>query len=170
MKKIFVFTIALLLAMSSLSFASVGYKKDGEDKGNITSIDFKRGYTTFDGSTLSFYSNGYAGGVTNNVSTESSLTSAALAYGFVRKLAADGTAAQNTVGLADGTPGQMLTIQLVLKGTNSYIIDKTCAATHTTTTGWTTLTFDTSLDSITLLYLDDVTGWLVVGNNGVTVA
>lgn len=161
--------LVALLSFVACADASVGVKQEGDYQGAARDIDVY-GNSTFNGNTLTIIANGHKDGVTANVSTESTLTSAALAYGFIRKVAADGTTAQNTVGLADGAKGQMVTIQLVTKGTKSFIIDKTCAATHTTTTGWTTLTFDTSLDSITLLYIDDVYGWIVIGNNGVTVA
>ena len=169
MKKLICFALIALL-LSSTAYASVGYRKDGVNEGNATTIEFERSNTTFDGSTVLVYGSGYSGGVTSNVSSESSLTSLELAYGFIRKVTADSpTTAKNTVGLANGEPGQMLTIQLVTKGTPSWVIGKLYGDTTTTTTGWTTLTFDTALDSITLLYLDDTTGWIVVGNNGVTV-
>lgn len=167
----FAIIIALLLSVTPLADASVGYQKDGVNTGNASKIDIRNGYSTFDGSTLTFFANGYGDGVTTNVSSESNLLAAALAYGVIIKSAADGTAAQNTVGLANGTAGQMVTIMLTLKGTNSFVIDETClAGASTINTGWATLTFDTSLDSITLLYVDDTYGWIIVGNNGVTIA
>ena len=119
----------------------------------------------------SVYANGHKAGVTTNVSTESTLTSAALSYGMIRKVTSDSpTTAMNTVGLNDGVVGQMVTIQLITKGTPSWVISKTSFPATTHSTGWSTLTFDTSLDSITLLWMDDSSGWVIVGNNGVVVA
>lgn len=175
MKKLCIFAvvIALLLSLTGLAIASVGYKKDGENEGNAVSVDFKNGLTTFDGSTVSFYANGYKDGVTTNVSTESNLTSAALAYGIIQKVSIDSTD-DVKVTLANGTPGQMVTIMLMdnVSGGDWVITDDGVSATAQAallSTGWDDLTFDTDLDSITLLYVDDTIGWIIVGNNGVTV-
>ena len=113
---------------------------------------------------------GFKEGVTVNVSSESSLTSAALAYGYITKVTSDHPAIlDNTVGLANGVPGQMITITMTTL-TQSWIIHAAYITGGTTTTGWTTLTFDTSGDLITLLFLDTTNGWIVVYNSGVTIA
>ena len=86
MRKLFSIAIAIALLLSfTVAEASVGYQKDGENSGTASKINVERGYSSFDGSTLTIFANGYAGGVTSNVSGESTLTSAALAYGFVRR-------------------------------------------------------------------------------------
>lgn len=179
MRKLFCLAvvIALLLSIACPVFASVGYQKDGDNKGNASKIDFRGGYTDFDGSTVTFYTNGYGDNgttsVTTNVSSESNLTSAALAYGVILKEDLDSTSSVY-VTLANGTPGQMLTIiMLAHTGTGDWVItddyvDPTTGAALVNK-GWDDLTFDTALDSITLLYLDDSIGWIIVGNNGVTV-
>jgi hypothetical protein len=71
---------------------------------------------------------------------------------MIRKASSDHpTALLNTVGLANGTPGQTVTIQMVALIQNWVIHKNYSVASSTKTTGWTTLTFDTALDSITLL-------------------
>jgi hypothetical protein len=175
MKKLIgIAVVFALLSFVGSAYGAVAISDKVEDTetyvGEATSICVEGQDVAFDGSKVTILANGHKDGVTANVSTESSLTSAALAYGFIRKVTADGTAAQNRVGLANGTAGQLLTIQLTTKGTNSWVITKDSGTTSCTTTGWSTLTFDTSLDSITLWYIDDTYGWVVMGNNGVTVA
>jgi len=109
---------------------------------------------------------GFREGVTTNVSTESSLTSAALAYGYI-KMEAGST---KTIGLTDGVPGQMLTVTCSVYDGGDIVIDKTGAVTTTTTTGWSTITLNTSGDIVTLLFLDASSGWIVIYNSGCTIA
>jgi len=112
---------------------------------------------------------GHKAGVTTNVSTESNLTSAALGYGMIRKTM-DSPTNQNRT-LANGVKGQMVTIQLIAKAAGNFVITKTgAAASAMTMTGWTSITFDTVLDSVTLLWLDDTYGWVIVGNAGTVIA
>lgn len=42
--------------------------------------------------------------------------------------------------------------------------------TPTTKTGFSTITFNDAGDGVVLLYTDDTKGWVVVGNNGATLA
>ena len=164
MKKIVILVIAFIL-LPSLCFGAVGYKKDGVMQGTATDIDLKRDYATFDGSTVSIYGSGYAGGVTTNVSTESNLTSAALAYGVVSMNA--GIA--KTITLTNGVEGQMLTL---IGGTIAGTITIAPASfplITCTKTGWTTIAITATHQSITLLYFDDTIGWVIIGNAGATI-
>ena len=174
MKKYLVLAICcvLLLSVAPLANASVGYQKDGADQGNASKIDIRNGYSTFDGSTLTFFSNGYGDGVTTNVSGETNLTSAALAYGVIvlEDTGALDSSDNRYITLADGTAGQMVTIILeassdggVLTITDDYV------GTAIKNTGWDDIAFDVAGDSVTLLYVDDTYGWVVVGEYGVTV-
>ena len=65
--------------------------------------------------------------------------------------------------LANGLAGQILTI-VVSTGTSTTVL------TPTTKTGFTTISFNAVADSVTLLYIDDTIGWLVIGQNSVTIA
>ena len=168
--------IGIAVVFALLSFVGSAYGAVAIDDtdgyvGEVSNIKFEGQDITITGSQATVLCNGHKSGVTANVSTESSLGSAALAYGVIRKVTSDNpTTAANTVGLADGTPGQMVTIQLTTKGTPSWVISKTSFPVTTHSTGWATLTFDTSLDQITLLFVDSTYGWVIIGNSGVTVA
>jgi len=168
MKKLFCFALLALL-LSSTAYASVGYQKDGDPEGTASKINIEGGYTDFDGSTLTLFANGYAGGVTDNVSTESNLTSAALAYGVV-KLAIGST---KYITLANGEPGQMITFIVTTAGGGTVYItdDKVDGTTGAAllATGWDDIALTELNDSVTLLYLDDTYGWLIVGQYGATV-
>ena len=63
--------------------------------------------------------------------------------------------------LANGISGQMLSI---------YITDSTGGGTFvltpTTKTGFTSLTFTAKSDNADLLYIDDSTGWVIIGQSG----
>jgi hypothetical protein len=63
--------------------------------------------------------------------------------------------------LADGEPGQILTINLTTDGGGDGTL------TPTTATGWATIVFADAGDQATLLFVDDITGWLLVGYKGV---
>jgi len=117
---------------------------------------------------------GNKNGVTLNVSGESNLTSAALAYAVIT-LADHGTGVlTRQIALANGVPGQMITIvMLAYTGTFTglYITDDGVApgVFPMTKTGWDDICFNSALDSVTLLYVDDTIGWIIVGNNGVVI-
>jgi len=171
MKRIFSIAIIIaLLLVSPVSFASVGYQKDGSNEGNASKIDFRNGYTTFDGSTVSFYANGYGDGVTTNVSTESNLSDAALAYGVILL---QGHTSTKYINLEAGTAGQVLTICMTQYNTATvYITDdqvSPAVRAATVTTGWDDIGFDAVGEMVTLLYVDDSYGWIIVGLAGATV-
>jgi hypothetical protein len=65
----------------------------------------------------------------------------------------------NTV--ANGVPGQMLNIYMTAVGGASSI-------TPATSTGFATVELDTIGDQVTLFYVDDTVGWIVIGCSGVT--
>ena len=172
MRKFFVFVVIALLC-SSVAFASVGIKKDGDIEGNATYIDIRAGLSEFSGNTVSLYANGYRDGVTTNVSGESNLVSAALAYGVILKSGLDTTSDVKSA-LANGTPGQMLTIVMTVApaSTGDWFVTNTGISSNVftmTTTGWSSIEFDAAYESVTLLYVDDTYGWIIVGAQGVAV-
>lgn len=63
--------------------------------------------------------------------------------------------------LADGVAGQMLTIALVTDGGGTGTL------TPATCSGFATIVFADAGDTATLYYVDDTTGWVVVGLAGV---
>lgn len=76
--------------------------------------------------------------------------------GFVSKT----TGGVEALTLADGEPGQMLTIHLVTDGGTGTL-------TPATATGWATCVFADVKDTLTVQYIDDSIGWIVVGAIGV---
>jgi len=159
--------IVALLSFVACADASVGYRKDDVYQGAVADINID-GFASQDGRVLTIFSNGHRSGVTTHVSGESNLTSAALAYGVINRTALDNTV-KYLVTLADGVPGQMLT--LILSGVTSgtWVITDDGVNTAITKTGWDDIALGTALDSVTLLYVDDTVGWIIVGQNGATV-
>lgn len=72
------------------------------------------------------------------------------------------TTGANALTLANGTNGQMLAIVMVVDGGDGTL-------TPTTKTGYTTITFDAVGDSVLLQYFTTL-GWMIISNNGATVA
>lgn len=64
--------------------------------------------------------------------------------------------------LADGVAGQMLTIALVVDGGGDGTL------TPATCSGFATIVFADAGDNATLIYIDDTSGWVIVGAAGVT--
>ena len=62
--------------------------------------------------------------------------------------------------LANGKPGQVLTIVLAVDGGGDGTL------TPTTCDGFATIVFADAKDTITLLYVDDTVGWTVMGPAG----
>lgn len=62
--------------------------------------------------------------------------------------------------LANGVPGQMLTISLTTDGGGDGTL------TPTTCTGFATIVFADAKDTATLLYVDDTIGWTLLGYYG----
>ena len=61
--------------------------------------------------------------------------------------------------LADGKPGQILTVVIVTDGGEATI-------TPATSTGWATAILTDDIDTITLMFADAVSGWIVLGTAG----
>jgi len=64
--------------------------------------------------------------------------------------------------LANGHPGQVLVINLVTDGGGDGTL------TPATATGWVTAVLADAGDSLTLMYVNDTLGWIVLGATGVS--
>lgn len=62
--------------------------------------------------------------------------------------------------LADGVSGQVLTVSLVTDGGGDGTL------TPSTSTGWATVVFADAGDTVTLEYIDDTVGWIILGAFG----
>lgn len=168
MKRLFTILVIILLLMENYALATVGVNDIDGYVGEATNIYFKGQNVSTDGSKVTVLANGHKEGVTTNVSTESNLTSAALAYGVI----CIEHSTQRYVSLADGTAGQMLTIIMTSIGTGDLpytITDDYLADSGVRKTGWDDIAFDAAGDQVTLWYVDDTTGWVVIGGYGVTI-
>jgi hypothetical protein len=68
-----------------------------------------------------------------------------------------------TCTLANGTPGQVITLVLVDR------VSGTLTITPATSTGWSGATMDANGEQLTLRYIDSTYGWVVVGAFDATV-
>ena len=78
-----------------------------------------------------------------------------LTHGVVNKT----TGGAEALTLADGLPGQLLKIVLAGDGGDGTL-------TPSTSTGWATAVLADVKDSLTLLYVNDTVGWIVLGYSG----
>ena len=118
------------------------------------------------------FANGHRSGVTAPVTAKvTDIDSGMLAFGVIN-FADTGTiiGASKYISIADGEPGQMVTITFaVFTSGTVYISDDGVAGGIVTKTGWDDIAFNAALDSVTLLYVDDSVGWVVTGTNSVTI-
>lgn len=174
MKKLIgIAVIFALLSFVGSAYGAVGINNDHDDSetyvGEASNICIEGQDVSFDGSQVTILANGHKDGVTTNVSTESNLTSAALNYGVIKLVA--GSA--KYISLAAGTPGQMLSIIMTTYDAGSITITddyvSSTAQAAVVTTGWDDIVFNSTLDMVTLLYVDDTIGWIVIGYYGVVI-
>ena len=81
-------------------------------------------------------------------------------HGYVAKT----TGGVEALTLADGKPGQILVINFVSDGGTGTLTP----GTNSTCTGFTTIEFADEGDQVVLLYVDDVTGWIILSTFGLT--
>ena len=70
------------------------------------------------------------------------------------------TGGAEALTLANGYPGQLLVINLVVDGGDGTL-------TPATKTGFATIIFADAGDQAVLLYVDDTVGWIIIGLSGV---
>ena len=70
-----------------------------------------------------------------------------------------------TLNLSNGEEGEVIT----LVGRDCTDTG-TLTITATTKTGWTSISMDAVNDSVTLLYIDSVSGWIIIGPNSVSIS
>jgi len=159
-----------VLALSNVASASVGIRLDDVYQGEATEINLDTGgsVTTNDGSKfqLPIVSAGLiptGQGSSGSTSMTDIETAVPVTYAHVRK------AISSTVGLAgtmaNGVPGQIVMIEITARASSGTFILR-----PTTATGFLTITFDGVKDSVTLLYVSDTVGWIVIGQNSVTLS
>jgi hypothetical protein len=181
-----VVTLAMLLAAAPC-FGSVAIsdknETDGEQYvGEATNITIEGQEVTFDGSKVTVLANGHKQGVTapvtgkvTNINGTYFLSYGVINLGDIGNLGpggGPGSGTSRSIALGNGTPGQMLTITLAAAtGGTLYITnDQVSPAVFTMTkTGWDDIAMNAALDCVTLLYVDDTYGWIIIGGNSITV-
>ncbi len=170
MKRILSALLALMLT-SPVAFASVGLNINGTDVGAVGDLNIKNtssaATTWSDGFTLSIpvldpnlfsVGTGSAGSV-SQVSSTAALSSTAT---VVRKvLDSNGDAAFTAGTLANGKPGQILTVIAAGASPSGASSGHNYTITPTTKTGFTSVKLSAINDMVTFLYVDDTTGWVI---------
>lgn len=172
-------TIALFLCLvlfSPVVFASTGLKYNGADSGAVTDINIKNADTQstafFDGSMLalpildpSLFAVGTGQG--GSVSAVSSTVAVSVTAAIVRKvLDTDGNALFTAGTMANGQPGQILTIFAVGGSPGGGTTGNNYTITPTTKTGFTSVKLSATKDSVTFLYVNDTVGWIILSYAG----
>ena len=97
-------------------------------------------------------------GATTATTTDTAISTS---YSFIDKKISSDPAFQNGT-LANGRVGQILTIRIItIDGTGTFTL------TPTTSTGFETLVFEAVDDLVSLLFINDTTGWIVLSNESV---
>lgn len=179
MKKRFIFIIALfLLAVSTPSYALVNWGESdlyqqlkrvfNNSSANTDTPSQISGFTATNDVTFrtSLIAAGRVNGASTVASSSTNLLPANLPYVLLRKFVSGGGGLDTTPGttLQNGTIGQVLVLQIA-----GLMAGGTWVLTPTTKTGFTSITFDTKGDTVTLLYVDNTIGWIVVANGGAVI-
>ena len=163
MKKIIVLALALLL-LPSLCFGAIDVRRtNGTGVSQLGSVDtievgnagtvqgnvLVLGYTYIDGGTSTMVSGPNAIPVT---------------YKTVHMDLTNGNTITST--LANGTNGQVLTLDVTVNPSTAYVWTLTPA----TKTGYSTITLGHVGSTVTLLFVNSTVGWVVVDQKGATIA
>ena len=180
------FLVLALMALTAPAFASVGVRVNGTMAGTATDINIVCGSgANTTGANISPDGSLYNIGCSPNlaesgfanagyVSLASTGATISPTYTYVWKVLDTDQNALYTAGtLANGTPGQMLTITVsgytpTTAGTNAIY-----TMSFATSLTLNTIVFTKKQDSVTLVYLDDTNGWILQGsstpNSGLTI-
>lgn len=87
------------------------------------------------------------------------VAAAALVIPVTHNYVAKTTGGAEALTLANGKPGQILTVALTVDGGNGTL-------TPATATGFTAVVLGDAGDHVTLKYIDDTVGWILMGASG----
>lgn len=145
------FCLISLILLVSLCLASTGYCAANNWGNTDTMRLLKLTVPTY----IASIGTGLTGAATTMVTTDTVIP---VTYATVRI-----TISSRTCTLANGVKGQVLT----LVGIDA--ISGTVTISPATSTGWASVAMATNGHSLTLLYVDDTTGWIIIGYSGVTI-
>jgi len=182
MKK-FILILAAALMLASPSFASVGVRVNGNPYPAANDVNLVCGA----GANSSPVSNGTVSltcspnlatsGIANGGATSiaSTVTAVPTSFAYVRKVIdSDGNAAFTAGTLANGIPGQILTIYGAGLSPSGATTGGNFTITPTTSTGFKSVKLSAVGDVVSFLYLDDNFGWTIISydpgaSNSITV-
>lgn len=164
MKKIkLLFGLLLTLMIADSAFATIGLKIDGVAQPSITDLNLVGTGTnqqitqTSDGLTFSFV----VGGIKKTASASINSSTANISDAGYSLIFKDLPATAQSGTLANGTPGQILVIQIAVDNGGSWFL------VPTTKTGFNYLFFNDQDDRAVLMYVDDTYGWVVLSTDSV---
>ena len=168
MRKIILFLAAVLIA--SPAFASVGIRVNGNPYPAAIDLNLVCGA----GANSSPVTNGIASitcspnlatsGIANGGATSiaSTVTAVPTSFAFVRKVVdSDGNAAFTAGTLANGIPGQVLTIYVPGLSPSNATTGGNFTITPATSTGFASVKLSATNDEIVLTYINDSIGWVL---------
>lgn len=172
MRKLFSFLTGLILLLyCSASFAAVGIRVNGVPYGTATDINLVCGagsnsQPTPDGGIFNINCSGSLAttGVANGGATSiaSTTTAVPVSYAFVRKVVTTNGDSAFTAGtLANGIPGEVLTISVPGMSPSSALTGGNFTITPVKSTGFSTIKLSAVGDLLVLTYIDDFYGWTV---------
>lgn len=175
-KQISVLFLLFSLIFNSSVFASVGIKVNGTPHGAMENLDLLApagsALSTQTGTTRHIPvldSTLFATGVANGGAASVASTTAALpiAYTLVRKvIPSNGDAAFTAGTLADGKPGQILTVMVAGISPSGATTGGNYTITPTTTYGFTSIKLTAVKDFVTFQFVDSTTGWIILNYGG----
>lgn len=180
MKKLLNFCLVFaLMVICTRAFAEVGCKVNGSHANCksdvITDLDFKApaGSDVLTQSGLSMAvpvlgSTMFATGVANGGATSIASTTDAIpvGYGFVRMaIPSNGDAAYTAKTLANGYPGEVLTVYVAGLSPSGATTGGNATITPATSTGFSAIKLTAVNDMARFLYMDSTTGWVLIGWN-----
>lgn len=98
--------------------------------------------------------------VTQHPAGSVAVAGAVLAIPITNAIAVKTTGGAEALTLANGKPGQILVLTLAVDGGTGTL-------TPATKTGFTTIAFADAGDTVSLMYVDDTVGWVILGTAGV---
>lgn len=160
MKKIFALILAGIFALAVPAHATVKVNVDGVNKGHVNTVNYTGGTVTKVGDKITVPivdSTMIAAGATNGGATSmaSTTTAVPVGYAYVNMAITTADPLYSAKTLANGKKGQIQTI-------HAYTGSSTTTITPATSYGWSVATFNAVDDQLTLMYLNDTDGWIVL--------
>lgn len=156
MKKLIALFLALVLVGPPV-FAAVGVWNSGSPTGTVSDIEVTGSTATIVNGRLKFplvLAGGANGGAATMTTTD---TAVSTSYTLIRKAIGIQVGLAGT--LADGSPGQIISILISTRASSGTFV-----LTPTTKTGFSYLTFDAAGENASLMFVDSTTGWVLLSS------